>query len=224
MNWNIFLRVPAQLFSLFVAFQVTSSFANGSLAVLLSVYTLGAFVVELFPFILPRKSRENDHSSYCWTRATLYGICLATMVVSGLVLAREGLSISEHRSVVDSSSRRVISAINDDEKTIALVSDDQHLVVAITKKLLERLGYERDELIGKSVEAIIPGFVRATAIRDVIALHDRGHVGYIVRHDESVEFRDKSGRKVIVPMQVVAFRLSVDRVVPRDVLFLMLAD
>lgn len=147
-------------------------------------------------------------------------ICLG---VCGFALVNQAMAIRDENASM-AIMGRVAGAVNQSEKTFALAVDERQRIVGVTEGLLHRLGYHRDDLIGKSMEFLAPDFCIGEIARDLASVRSSGHYGFILREGKMVAFQKKDGKFAHVWMSVITCRLSVDRVVSSDVLCVMLAE
>lgn len=148
---------------------------------------------------------------------------VAFLGVSGFALVNQAMAIRDENAS-SAIVGRVAGAVNQSEKTFALAIDDKQRIVGATEGLLHRLGYRRDEVVGRHMEFLAPDFCLGDIARDLVAVRSPGHNGFILREGKMVAFKKKDDKFAHVWMSVITCRLSVDRVVSSDALCVMLAE
>lgn len=199
---------------------------SGSDVALLSLFILGAFVYELLAHA--RVGQTCAFRACCFKatapKAILYLLVVAVLATSGYYLISKAMEVRRSNQTQEAIEHRLTSAMNDASSMVGLATNDKQLVVAISGGLLHKIGYSRDEVLNKPVTNLIPSFDLCEAKRDVTLIRGRGHDGWMIRENRLMQFRRKDGSEATVEMTIIGCRLSTDRIVERDVLFLMLAE
>lgn len=247
---RVILRAIGYAVLLLLSLMGAHQWFGGSDTALLSLFTLGSFVGEMILTTGGKKQvaintmmdldgnlskpKDGTLSQYgiffgltnrkTYVRALCYVFALFGLAFFGGVMLHNAMKVREAGRTQEYMERRLTGAFNGSEKTIALATNDHDTTVAISGGLLRKIGFARNEVLNKPVTNIIPEFDIKQAKADVLALREANHAGWLVRETRAMRFKTKDGKIISIDMTIIACRIASDRIIDRDVIFLMLAE
>ena len=176
------------IFSTAIAVVLSELVFAGSHVATLSFFLLILFVMQLL-WVYKEIRRE---------RRPVYFVVVAALAFSGSFLTYKALELRQE-TVVKQYMRNTVNSSSD---TLALATNNNEVIVAVSEELLAKTGYAREELVGRKLD----DFVR-TGVEEVRVLYQAKQGGFGVAKSKRVEFLGKKGELIRLEMSLIACKL-----------------
>ena len=206
-------RSSAYVVLLFSSMFASSYLFEGSSVALISIFVFFAVVGELF-----FSTVLNYHKKYDNFKKMIFAVICILMSIIGVFMISEAMRIRKHVALVKNNVSVTLAESN---KTRALAINHKNEIIAVSAGLLNKTGWDKNELIGNSVEDLIVNFKRQEFQKQIENYNDV----WVLQENQVMSFKTKNGSVIKLPMTIVMCKLSQDKLLYNDdVLLLMLAE
>jgi PAS domain S-box-containing protein len=186
---------------------------EGSSVALISIFVFFAVVGELF-----FSTVLNYHKKYDNFKKMIFAVICILMSIIGVFMISEAMRIRKHVALVKNNVSVTLAESN---KTRALAINHKNEIIAVSAGLLNKTGWDKNELIGNSAEDLIVNFKRQEFQKQIENYNDV----WVLQENQVMSFKTKNGSVIKLPMTIVMCKLSQDKLLYNDdVLLLMLAE